>query len=63
MTDVAATTTLAADGTTVVNVEEITFYAGNGDDTITTLGGEDFLFGGKGDDRLTGGGGEPSAGP
>jgi Ca2+-binding RTX toxin-like protein len=49
--------TPVSDGTTVVNVEAINFYAGSGNDTITTGAGSDQLYGGGGDDSLSGGAG------
>lgn len=55
--DPATETTLAGDGTTAVGVETIHFFAGSGNDAITTAGGDDMLYGGAGDDRLRAGGG------
>ncbi|TIQ42081.1 MAG: hypothetical protein E5X47_32265, partial [Mesorhizobium sp.] len=56
MTD-TATPTAIGDGTTFVNIENLYFTGGSGDDTITALGGNDNLFGGDGDDVLSAGGG------
>ncbi|MDQ6434370.1 cadherin domain-containing protein [Mesorhizobium sp. LHD-90] len=52
-----ATVTEIGDGTTFVNVENLTFESGSGDDVVTTLGGDDKIFGGAGNDTLSGGGG------
>jgi VCBS repeat-containing protein len=51
-------TTLGGDGTTVVNIETIQFTGGSGNDTVTTLGGNDQLSGGAGDDSLRSGDGQ-----
>ena len=58
MTDTASVTTVVGDGTTVVNVENIDFTAGNGNDDIETLDGSDSLYGGEGSDTLSAGGGD-----
>ena len=51
-TSPGASTTLVGDGTTIVNVERISMWLGNGDDVVTLLrGGE--LVGWGGDDELT----------
>jgi Ca2+-binding RTX toxin-like protein len=45
------------DGTTVINIEQIEFVGGSGDDQITGGVFDDFITGGAGNDTLNGGGG------
>ncbi len=52
--DEAAT---ASDGTSIIHVEQISFYGGAGDDHITAGNGDDYLQGGEGNNILLGGGG------
>ncbi len=54
----ATDTTITLDsGATVVNVENFGLTGGSGNDTFTTLGGDDQLIGGGGNDTLDAGGG------
>ena len=57
LTDSATPATVQGNGTTVVNVEAITFFGGSGNDRVETLDGEDGLYGRRGADTLSGGGG------
>ncbi len=58
MTDPADVTTIVGDGTTVVNVEQIHFVSGEGNDRIRTLDGDDIILGDAGNDILASGGGD-----
>ena len=52
-----AVQSIGTDGTTVVNVEQLLYLAGSGDDNLTGFDGADALYGNGGTDRLYGGGG------
>jgi Ca2+-binding RTX toxin-like protein len=58
MTSVDNVTRVHGEGTTVINVENIYFFAGDGDDIISTLDGADTLYAGRGNDKLWGGDGD-----
>ncbi|MCQ4160817.1 hypothetical protein NON00_12855 [Roseomonas sp. GC11] len=56
--DVTKAVNSLADGSTLSNFEQVTFYAGSGNDTLVGGALNDVLYGGAGDDTLTGGGGD-----
>jgi Ca2+-binding RTX toxin-like protein len=46
-----------SDGTTAINIEKLTYYAGSGNDTVRGDTGNDIIYGYDGNDILEGGGG------